>query len=288
MTELNNSVSPFAKAIKEAMGLGEKVQGISFNVLLAMDALETTFDLAWIEKYYRNTGKDRMLMVNAALEELLPEWKDLYETSTQSAKELKAIRNEQRRIALQFQKDEAQAKVKATQNLLRSCVSALVYFRTTEMKQVKLNANKRLEYVTPDGIRYSKVTARTFKDMVSEGETKASELKWTVAKPETSTPKVEATKGTSVAETIETVEKVGGSFPNGFETICKALTDLLNVKDLASATDSEQSALRELEHAIIRKTYADSKGVIDVEMLTSIYEPEEKAPVVKKSRKGAK
>src|SRR6478735_3774832 len=144
MTELNNSVSPFAKAIKEAMGLGEKVQGISFNVLLAMDALETTFDLAWIEKYYRNTGKDRMLMVNAALEELLPEWKDLYETSTQSAKELKAIRNEQRRIALQFQKDEAQAKVKATQNLLRSCVSALVYFRTTEMKQVKLNANKRL------------------------------------------------------------------------------------------------------------------------------------------------
>lgn len=290
MTELRNDQSKFAKALNEAMGLGEKARGISFNVLLAMHEMETTFDLTWIEKYFRNDGKNRMVMLNAALSELLSDWADLVDTASQSVKEIRAIRNEQRRQTITQEKEEAQARVKAAQNLVRDCVSALVYFRNTEIVSMKVNNSKRLELSTKDGIRYSKATALTFKDVVGFGNDKATELKWTVAKPETSTPKVEATKGTSVAETIATVEKVGTSFPDGFVTVCNALRDLLNVKDLASASDAEQAALRELEHAIIRKTYADSKGIVDVEMLSAIYAPEEKAPlvVVKKSRKGAK
>lgn len=280
MTSISN-VSPFATALSAVVNHTLATDGKQTSVLFPMVNMETTFDRTWIEKFFKAEGSDKTDMIHYVLTENYPGFDSLLETAKEPTKGMTK--------AQKTDKANAQKKVKAAENVIRSACFALAFFRLKEIETSKIEmVAKKIRYAAKDKAGdYVWHDAATFAELVSLGRKELETVGIVKAKPAANASSGAANSGDSVVATLGKAANTGGAFPNAFAETCKALASLLMVKDVDTLSESEQEALRNLEQAIITRVYADDSGIVDTASLVEQYQNTKSKPkATKKAKNG--
>jgi hypothetical protein len=265
----NTNQTSFTKAVVDFLSHASQTDGKQVKVLAAMLEMETSFDLEWAKKFHTATGKDKTAMIHFVLggnDGLLPIFDELLETSKQKGKDVD-----------KEEKEKAQNKVKALENLIRSAAFAVAFFRVKQITEWELTKANRIRYVLPGNKHFEDKNGETFKSLAAIGRETTTEEKWTA--PVVSAGKVSsgaASEGSSVSETVEKMETTGNKYAGAFVQMANGTANLIEAKKLDELSESEQQALRRLEQVLIRKIFADSKGVVDVKLIAELYNTEPK------------
>lgn len=288
----NSNQHPLAKLVREFLSNSAKGEAISLKMLVATYTMDTTFCVDWLEAFHKAKGSDKVERLEAVLCELSPEYPDLIEAATVSVSDIRKEHNPSAKVAKQLAKDEASKQRKSAQNVMRSVLTALVELRHTDIlpDTLKINSKNRLEYQFKAMIEKEKEGEKvqelieckeaypglSFADLVVRGRKVCEDLGWKVEKApgaDASGPKVPVATATGSEGSGE--DQDGSSDKSTFLMVLKSFKSLLATKDYATLPVEEAEELRQIEHMIITKTYANSRGKVDVNMLVDQYNGQE-------------
>lgn len=262
--------TPFAKAVANFLNHSMQSESKYADVFVAMLEMETTFDKGWAEKFLKTSGPDKTDMIESTFRRIeLEGYEQLLEDS-------RIKLNKQTDASDRITKEQAQKKVHSLNMMLKTVAFAVAGFKLMGVEKYEKRANGRVAYQVGGGWVEHK-RGESFNTLVATGKEKAKEAGWTETPKQTVHKAVSegaASKGTSVAQTAEDLIKSGGMLPSGtaFSGMCKGLMIALrNKESMAKLSDSEVSALRDLENEVIHFVYADDNGVIDVDCLAEQY-----------------
>lgn len=262
------NATPFASLMQEVYSQHDKTEALSFKVLLACYDMEATIDLVWLEGYHKADNKVEML--EALISELSPDYEAIVETATLTKKDLAS--DPSARMRQVADKESAQAKRKAAQNMMRLVLTALVIMRECTLVSDKytLNARKRLEFTwkTAAGeVQTFGKPGQTFNDMVAMGNGRVIDKGWKKA------PKQKTTNGPAqtLVENGQAKISLANSGSKAFEDSLRAIIVLIEKTELATVSDEAMKAFTDLEKLIIKRIYGDTKGHVDMDMIRDNY-----------------
>lgn len=187
-----------------------------------------------------------------------------------------------KRVQKATEKEKASNKLKALENLIRSCAVAISFFHLKPVAEYETTKGNRIRYAvkSKDGsnLIWDSKTGETFKSLKALGQELIEKAKW--VSPATSAGKTTGNSGNagtaastavSIVDLAEKAKATDNKFPDAFVQLCSSVCTLLDVKPLDQLSENEQKAFRNLEMTVIRKVFGDAKGVVDVGLINELY-----------------